>query len=222
MRIGELSEKTNVRRETIHHYIAEGYLHKPHKKGKVTAEYDENHVSRLKLIKELRKNHFLPLSVIRDIMEEYEKLPKVDQVLFLFKAKQFRPLEWLMEKAVKGRNAYLEATGIDENWLEFVEQNGIVSPESDGDRPVYTPDDVLVGKLLSSLNDDSLSLKNGLDPEALLSIKRCLQDAVETVQKQFVESMVEGMPEEERAHKSKVMLDLVGLLFYYMNRKGSL
>ena len=93
MKIGELVERTNVSRQVIHNYIKLGYLHEPAITGAAAAEYDENHISRLKLIKELRENHFLPLAAIKDIIEAYERLPAADQALFLFKAKQFRPLE---------------------------------------------------------------------------------------------------------------------------------
>jgi len=219
MKISEVVEKTNVSKQAIHHYINEGYLHKPQKKGKVAAEYDEDHVSQLRLIKELRDNYFLPLTVIKEIIKEQEKLPAPDRLLFDFKAKHFRPLEWLLEEAIAGKDAYVEATGIGIDWLERMEQKGIISPAYERGEPVYTPDDVYMGKLIADLNENGMGPMDGLDPTALLDVTRHFRDAIEKAQEQFIKPMTEGMPPEERASKSKTMADLMGLFFYYMNRK---
>ena len=60
MKIRELVKKTGVSKETIHYYIREGLLRKPRKFGKNVAEYNENHVEQIRIIKALRDNYFLP------------------------------------------------------------------------------------------------------------------------------------------------------------------
>jgi len=219
MKISEVVEKTQVSKQAIHHYINEGYLHRPLKKGKVSAEYDDGHVSQLRLIKELRDNYFLPLTVIKEVIKEQENRPAPDRVLFDFKAKHFRPLEWLLEETVIGKEAYLKATGIGIDWLERMEQRGIISPEYDGDEPVYSADDVFMGKLIADLNESGMGPRDGLDPAALLDVARHFQAAIETAQERFIKPITEGMPAEERASKSRTMADLMGLFFYHMNRK---
>ncbi len=64
MKIRELTKRTGISKETIHHYIREGLLRKPRKTGKNTADYSEVYVRQVRLIKELRDNYFLPLLVL--------------------------------------------------------------------------------------------------------------------------------------------------------------
>jgi len=74
MKIGELSKRTGVSKETIHFYIRKGLLRKPRKIGKNVAEYNENYVDQILLIKALRENYFLPLPVIKDLIKKQKKI----------------------------------------------------------------------------------------------------------------------------------------------------
>ena len=69
MRIAELSRESGVSRETIHYYLREGLLPKPAKTGKTAAYYDESHLERLRLIRVLRDDKYLPVAVIREIVQ---------------------------------------------------------------------------------------------------------------------------------------------------------
>ncbi len=68
MRMAELARVSGVPRETIHFYLREGLLPKPTKGGKTVAYYDESHVERLNLIRNLRDDKYLPLAVIRRML----------------------------------------------------------------------------------------------------------------------------------------------------------
>lgn len=70
MKMAELSEKTGVRKATIHFYINQGLLPKPVKTEKNMAYYDESYVERIKLIKELQLRWFLPLNVIKEVISQ--------------------------------------------------------------------------------------------------------------------------------------------------------
>src|SRR5690606_18236712 len=69
MRMAELARVSGVSRETIHYYLREGLLPRPVKGGKTVAYYDESHLERLTLIRRLREEKYLPLAVIRRIVE---------------------------------------------------------------------------------------------------------------------------------------------------------
>jgi len=69
IRIRELEQRTGVSRQTIHYYLREGLLQPPVEKNKNSAWYDERHISRLLLIKDLKENKFLPLKAVRAIIE---------------------------------------------------------------------------------------------------------------------------------------------------------
>jgi len=69
MRMAELALRSGVSRETIHFYLREGLLPRPRKAGRTVAYYDEEHLSRLKLIRKLREEKYLPLAVIRRLLD---------------------------------------------------------------------------------------------------------------------------------------------------------
>ncbi|MCU0891242.1 MAG: MerR family transcriptional regulator [Sandarakinorhabdus sp.] len=65
----DLEKASGVGRETIRFYIREGLLPEPEKPSRNSARYSEIHVARLKAIKRLQEERFLPLSVIRSLLE---------------------------------------------------------------------------------------------------------------------------------------------------------
>ncbi|MBI2897090.1 MAG: MerR family transcriptional regulator [Deltaproteobacteria bacterium] len=70
MKIAELARRAGVSRETIHFYLREGLLPRPRKAGQTVAFYDDQHVERLLLVRRLREEKFLPISVIRRLLRE--------------------------------------------------------------------------------------------------------------------------------------------------------
>jgi DNA-binding transcriptional MerR regulator len=69
MRMAELARASGVSRDTIHYYLREGLLPKPLKSGKTVAYYDDAHLERLRLIRRLREEKYLPVAVIRKLLE---------------------------------------------------------------------------------------------------------------------------------------------------------
>ncbi len=68
MRMAELSRLSGVSRETIHYYLREGLLPAAEKSGKTVSYYDDSHLERLRLIRHLRDEKYLPVAVIRSIL----------------------------------------------------------------------------------------------------------------------------------------------------------
>jgi DNA-binding transcriptional MerR regulator len=69
MRMRDLEKASGVGRETIRYYIREGLLPEPDKASRNSARYSDEHVARLKAIKRLQEERFLPLAVIRELLE---------------------------------------------------------------------------------------------------------------------------------------------------------
>lgn len=69
MRMRDLEKASGVGRETIRYYIREGLLPEPDKASRNSARYSGVHVQRLKAIKRLQEERFLPLAVIRTLLE---------------------------------------------------------------------------------------------------------------------------------------------------------
>lgn len=86
----ELETRSGVGRETIRFYIREGLLPEPARAARNSASYSEAHVARLGLIKRLQEERFLPLAVIRGLLDgddatlpwlEPQAFPGLDAVL---------------------------------------------------------------------------------------------------------------------------------------------
>lgn len=69
MRMRELEKASGVGRETIRYYIREGLLPEPDRASRNSASYSDGHVARLRAIKRLQEERFLPLAVIRSLLD---------------------------------------------------------------------------------------------------------------------------------------------------------
>lgn len=65
----DLEKASGVGRETIRYYIREGLLPEPARASRNSARYSDEHVARLRAIKRLQEERFLPLAVIRELLE---------------------------------------------------------------------------------------------------------------------------------------------------------
>lgn len=65
----DLERATRVGRETIRFYIREGLLPEPERPRRNVAWYDASFVERVRLIKELQEKRYLPLHVIKAILD---------------------------------------------------------------------------------------------------------------------------------------------------------
>src|SRR5512139_263344 len=69
LKMKDLERATGVGREAIRFYIHSGLLPEPQRHGRNVAFYDASFVERICLIKELQQKRFLPLRVIKAIVE---------------------------------------------------------------------------------------------------------------------------------------------------------
>ena len=69
LRISELASKSGVTPRTVRFYVQEGLIPQPQKSRKTLALYSEDCVEKLKTIKKAQSEKFLPLVVIRKILE---------------------------------------------------------------------------------------------------------------------------------------------------------
>ena len=75
LKMRELEQATGVGRETIRFYIREGLLPEPERPKRNVARYSDVHVARLKSIKKLQQERFLPLNVIKTIVKAQDGAP---------------------------------------------------------------------------------------------------------------------------------------------------
>lgn len=219
MKISELAERTRVPKETIHYYLREGVLRKPRKTGKNIADYNESYVDQIRIIKQLQEHYFLPLSVIKKIIRRQRKQSSSEKYSLNFLSEYFRPLDRLIAVAVTGREAFREATGLSAKWLGKFEEWGIIGFEMHEGRPVYTPDDAILGKLIVSMDHLGFGPKDGYNPEDLRTIADFVRDYVRRSQRNFYQTSLERLSPEEIEEKSIKFREVMSLFFYHLYRK---
>lgn len=135
LRIGELAERAGVSVATIKYYIREGILPPPPiKTGRTMGYYDQAYLDRVKTIRVLREEHFLPLRVIRAVLEQRGDAPLAPGEAALLASVApgvMRRLEAEPEGPIT-RAALIERFKISGEELELMEEMGLI-----GDRGEY-------------------------------------------------------------------------------------
>ena len=76
LKISELAEQSGVPVATVRHYLREGLLPEPVKTSRNMAYYPPEFVDRIRLIKQLQEERFMPLRVIRDLLDREDAEPE--------------------------------------------------------------------------------------------------------------------------------------------------
>jgi DNA-binding transcriptional MerR regulator len=136
LRMGELAEASGVPAPTIKHYLREGLLPEPVKTSRNMAYYPPEFVDRIKLIKRLQEERFMPLKAIKSVLDEDPE-----------RAGAMLELEdRILGRALAGERARTSAAevrkryGVPKEVLDRLEQLEILSPNSRG----YSPSDITI------------------------------------------------------------------------------
>jgi DNA-binding transcriptional MerR regulator len=140
MRIDELAQRGGVPSRTIRYYTQQGLLPPPYLRGRV-GWYDDSHLERLRLIKELQEKRFLPLSVIRSVLKRFEQGADLETML--------APLDMVFaprwDNAVRTeltREDLARQADVDPGVVDAAEEMGFLFPVRRGRELCYTQDDV--------------------------------------------------------------------------------
>ena len=141
LKMRELAARSGVSSGTIKHYLREGLLPEPVKTSRNMAYYPADFVDRIKLIKQLQEERFMPLKVIKGMLDEDPD-----------RAKALVELEdRILERALAGEERRTSAAEVRRLYempaevLARLEELGILTPNSRG----YSPSDVKVVEAIS-------------------------------------------------------------------------
>jgi DNA-binding transcriptional MerR regulator len=219
MKIGELAERTQVPKETIHYYIRQGVLRKPRKTGKNAADYNEGYVEQIRFIKRLQDDYFLPLSVIKKIVKQQKRQSPSEKSSFQFLSQYLRPIDRLLSTEITGKEAFRETTGLSPKWLDRMEEWGVIRAEVRDGLWVYPEDDVIIGKLLVEMDRIGFGPKDGYDPEDLRHIADFVREYVVRTQRDYYQSNLERLSSKEITEKGSKFTEIMSLFFYHLYRK---
>jgi DNA-binding transcriptional MerR regulator len=219
MKISELTKRTGVSKETIHHYIREGLLRKPRKTGKKAADYGDAYVRQIRLIKELRDNYFLPLPIIKKILKEQNKHTPSEQSSFQLQSEYLRPIERFIPSEIVGKDAFQEATGLGRYWLDNMEEWGIISSIVRDGELVYSHENLIIGRLMVDMDRLGFGPRDGYDPKGLKPISDFIQSYLTVSTREYLERNAEKLNLPDFREKSSQFTELMSLFLYHFYRK---
>ena len=139
LKISELAERAEVPVATVRHYLREGLLPEPVKTSRNMAYYPPEFADRIRLIKRLQEERFMPLRVIRDVLEsadgDVERLRALAEAGDSLVERVLAPLSERTPEAV-----VLERYEIPRRALERLAELGVLSPDDSG----YSHSDIRV------------------------------------------------------------------------------
>jgi len=139
LKISELAEGAGVPVATVRHYLREGLLPEGKKTSRNMAYYPAELVDRIRLIKLLQEERFMPLKVIRELLEQEEGDPERLRAL-LAESDRGIGLALGRERQRTPATVVSERLDVPVGVLERMAELGLVSPAEDG----YSPSDVRI------------------------------------------------------------------------------
>ena len=156
---------------TIKHYLREGLLPQPVKTSRNMAYYPPEFVDRIKLIKRLQEERFMPLKAIRALLDEDPE-----------RAEAMLELEdRILDRALAGERSRTSAREVRERYgvpgdvLDRLAELGVLSPNSRG----YSPSDIQIIEAISRFRAGGYDEQIGFTVYDTLRYKTALEALVQ-------------------------------------------
>ncbi len=228
LKIGQLARKSRLPVSTVRHYINEGLLGDPRKTSRNMAYYDQSALEKIALIQELKNEQFLPLKVIKTLLEAYDELTvhELSTVLEVRNRLGDRYHDLLPDIASVPA-AVVRQLSLSDAEVALLETTGLISPRGEGDDKRYDELDYRILKAMaevrnSGFSDDMATLDDvGFHVVALKKLARkeaslfATRLGEERSAEQIVELIRKGIPAVNEvicALHTKFLLDELKLL----------
>jgi DNA-binding transcriptional MerR regulator len=191
LKMKELAEASGVSAGTIKHYLREGLLPEPVKTSRNMAYYPPDFVERIRLIKQLQEERFMPLKVIKSMLDEDPE-----------RARALVELEdRILERALAGEQARASAAelrrryDIPQEVLDRLADLEVLTPNSRG----YGPRDVEIVEAISRFRAGGYDERIGFTVYDTLRYKRALEDLVKEEVQVLLERLAGEMDPDRAA-----------------------
>jgi DNA-binding transcriptional MerR regulator len=170
LRMGALAEASGVPAPTIKHYLREGLLPEPVKTSRNMAYYPPEFVDRIRLIKRLQEERFMPLKAIRSLLDE-----DPDRASALVELE-----DRILDRALAGERSRTSAAevrkryGVPKEALERLAEIGVLTPNTRG----YSPSDVAIIEAIGRFRAGGYDEQIGFTVYDTLRYKNSLEDLV--------------------------------------------
>jgi len=218
LKMRELSKLTGVPPGTIRYYINEGLLPKPLKTHRNMAYYDESYVAHIKLIRELQEKRFLPLSIIRQMLEQSENSMDNEEIktLLELEGKLFRNISTIPEFQPPDIDELSARTGVSVDTIEELERMGIISRQPDG---LFDEDCVKIVEILEKLREAGYTEEVGFGMEHI----KMYMDMIEVLARQevmtFSKAVTGRLSSDEMTTMAETGINLLNTLIGILRKR---
>ncbi len=214
----ELEKASGVGRETIRFYIREGLLPEPVRASRNSASYNEDHVRRLKAIKRLQEERFLPLSVIRSLLDAEDgarwlapdAFPMLDALLAA-RTETDGQAELLADVVAR--------LDLEPGFAEGHVKTGMISLDEKG---AVSARDVRLLATVKHLSDVGFSSRNGFFPEHLGVFVELMDWVVAQEMKLFFRHLAGQIGEAEAADMALDGITIINEVMAQLHVRGAL
>jgi len=195
LRLRELAEASGVSAGTIKHYLREGLLPEPVRTSRNMAYYPPEFVDRIRLIKQLQEERFMPLKAIKQVIDED---PARTRALVDLEDR-------ILERAAAGEEARVSAAELGRRYevprevLDRLAELGVLTPSSRG----YSPSDVRIVEAISRFRAGGYDEQMGFTVYDTLRYKRALETLVE----EEVQVLMERLAGEMDTDRAVALID---------------
>jgi DNA-binding transcriptional MerR regulator len=188
LRMRELAQASGVPAPTIKHYLREGLLPEPVKTSRNMAWYPPEFVDRIKLIKRLQEERFLPLKAIKNVLDEDPDRARAMLELG----------DQILDRALAGERSRTSAAevrkryGVPKEALDRLAEIGLLTPNSRG----YSPSDVTIIEAISRFRAGGYDEQIGFTVYDTLRYKAALEELVRQEVDVVMERLAGEVPPE--------------------------
>lgn len=177
MKMKQLTQAAGVTKATVQFYVREGLIPKPVKTSPNMAYYDERHLNAIRLVRELQAKRFLPLSIIKRLMEGAQGDLSVHEIRTLVEmdGKLFRNLRENPDVQPVDAEGLARRTGVTEEEIRGLERIRILHPIRRGGKKLYDADDILFVECYGKLRKIGYTKNLGFGPEVFALHRQCLE-----------------------------------------------
>ena len=195
LKMSQLAAASGVSAGTIKHYLREGLLPEPVRTSRNMAYYPPDFVERIRLIKLLQEERFMPLRLIKRMLEDD---PERTRALVELEDR-------IIETAMAGDESRISKTELERRYdvpaevIERLAELGVLEPNSRG----YSSSDAKIVEAISRFRAGGYDERIGFTVYDTLRYKSALEGLV----KEEVDVLLERLAGEMDAHRAVAMVE---------------
>jgi DNA-binding transcriptional MerR regulator len=195
LKMSQLAEASGVSSGTIKHYLREGLLPEPVRTSRNMAYYPPDFVERIRLIKRLQEERFMPLRMIKRVLDDD---PERTRALVELEDR-------IIERAAAGEEKRVSKSELVDRYhvpaevIDRLAELGVLTP----DRRGYSPSDARVVEAISRFRAGGYDERIGFTVYDTLRYKSALEELV----KEEVEVLLERLTREMDAQRAVAMVE---------------